>query len=873
MAIESGTFSRLSSLSYLNLRNNVITTVASGAFSGLVNLGTLYLDDNVITNISNDAFIGLSRLVNLYLSNNDIANIESGTFRSLSSLQGLYLQNNSIRIITSGAFSGLDNLRTLNLENNIINYISNDIFVGLSRLRVLYLRNNVITNIESGTFTSLSILEYLNLQNNDVNTIVSGALSGLDNLQTLNLDDNIIRNINNNTFSGLSRLRNLYLRNNGIATIVNNAFNQLSRVYELFLNNNSITNINSHTFAGLTHIRRLHLDNNPIANISSGSFSSLSNLQNLYLQNSGMTRIDSDTLIGLYNLRKMYLKNNKIRFIDAKTFSNLLNLQELYLDGNPLENLTDDPLVHLPKLRVISLVRCKLSIIPTLPPSIKSIHLGGNPIQTLQSGAFSDFRNLVDPDLCNQYVNAQADYQQIDETDHYDGDDYGIYYYYYHYYYDYDYNYDDNCDYIRAYSNTSKYPLSTLAKGAYDNLDQLHALTLRGNGIIYVSPGAFINLQSLRDLDLSYNEITYLLPDTFVNVPRLRFLYLHGNKLTALPPELFGTLPRLGKVTLHNNPWSCDCWLQGLVQWMNTTGVTYESQFPVKCTSSPVPSLLNVSLARVDPQSLICEQTTTPQITASSEDAIPSPTRRTDVTVTPRLVPPRAIALVTTTATESIVQWDSPSGDVMGFIISYVKTNGGRMQWTQPIHASVKVYGLQNLSPGTTYHVCVIAQYPVGRSAVTNDTCVTATTKGAQKESAGADQTLVIALAAVGVIAAVFLVGTIVMCKLRRIQSTPSSTPQTAQNIQMQSAVPQCTNTHAASPDNGMDTAAGGPKPTTPDDNFYMHLVYPDTHGGRVTNSSSARGRQSEVVYEDVDETRQRRGESVEDHVYQNDRM
>ncbi|CAH1253777.1 IGFALS [Branchiostoma lanceolatum] len=635
----------------------------------------------------------------------------------------------------------------LDLDDNAIQTMKNSAFIDLPNLS--YLEGNDITTFDSGTFSGLSSLSILDLHNNDIVTIASGAFGGLGNLWTLNLDDNNVDNIDNGTFIGLSRLRNLYLRNNGISNIINGAFKGLSRLYVLFLSNNTITNINSDIFTGLFNIQHLNLDFNPIANINGSSFSGLVNLQHLFLENSG------------------------IRHIGTKTFSNLLNLRTLYLDENPL-NLTDDPFVDMPKLRVISLVRCKLTAIPTLPPSIESIHLGGNPIQAIQSGDFANLRSLEDPDICNQYVATKADYRQIDE--HYNRDPY---YYDYYYYYDdgyyYYYDDDDNCDYSRSYKNASDYPLITVAKGAYTNLDQLSALTLRGNGIIYVSPGAFVNLLSLKDLDLSYNEITYLLPDTFVNVPRLRFLYLHGNKLTALPSDLFGTLPKLEKVSLYNNPWTCDCWLQGLVQWMKTTGVAYESRSPVTCTSSPAPYLLNVSLSQVDPQALICEQTTTPQIAATSdtitkseEDTIPSPTRNTVVTVTPRLFPPRAVALVTTTATESIVQWKSPSTDVMGYIISYVKTKGGRIQWTQPIHPGVKVYNILNLSPGTAYHVCVIAQYPVGRSAATNNPCVTATTKeGAGKGTGtGTDQTLVIGLASAGVIAAVVIVGTIVMCKV-----------------------------------------------------------------------------------------------------------
>ncbi|CAH1253776.1 Hypp1243 [Branchiostoma lanceolatum] len=95
----------------------------------------------------------------------------------------------------------------------------------------------------------------------------------------------------------------------------------------------------------------------------------------------------------------------------------------------------------------------------------------------------------------------------------------------------------------------------------------------------------------------------------------------------------------------------------------------------------------------------------------------------------------------------------------------------------------------------------------------------------------------------------------------------------------MTAAVPASANPGAAAapPDSKLDMAVGGPLPATPDDHFYMHLVYPDPQDDGVTNPAATTGdggaspgRQTDTVYEDVNETRQQRGGSVEDHVYQN---
>ncbi|XP_078684269.1 uncharacterized protein LOC144917822, partial [Branchiostoma floridae x Branchiostoma belcheri] len=840
---------------------NDISTINSGAFSGLGKLRTLNLDDNTVITIHYGTFTGLINLSRLYFRNNVIKAIDIGTFSDLSNLRRLHLDNNVISNIPNGTFNGLSRLYELSLNNNTIPQPSISFVFGLSNLEYLYLQNCGITSIDSITFTGLPGLSSLYLDGNLL-TNISGILftPPKTNLTNLYLRNCGIISVNRDSLRNLRSLSSLHLDNNLISNIENGTFIGLSRLRTLNLQNNSISNIENGTFIGLSRLQTLNLQTNSISNIDDGAFIGLFSLETLNLANNILSHIARVHFIDLSNLQKMNLKNNNIRHVDVRAFSYILNLAELYLDGNPLGNLTDDLFVHIPKLHVISLVRCKLTTVPTLPPSIKSIHLGGNPIQVLQSGDFNDLKNLLNPDICNQYVKAQADYDQIDEDD-YSYLDYFDYYYYYN-------EYDDNCDYSRSYKNATDYPITTIARGAFTNLDHLTVITLRGNGIINVLPLAFVNLPSLVDVDLSYNEIAYLLPDTFVDVPRLRFLYLHGNKLTALPPELFGTLPALEKVTLYNNPWKRDCWLRGLVEWMNTTDVTYEGRSPVKCTWSPVPSLLNVSLSQVDPQSLICEQTTTPQLTSTAtshtgtkfeENTIPSPTKITVVTVTPSLYPPRDVSLVTTTATELTVQWESPSNDVMGYMISYMNTKGGQVQRIQPIRPSVDFYTIPNLSPGTTYRVCVVALYPVGRSTATNNTCITVTTKeDSATRGTGTDQTLVISLAAVSVIAAVFIVLTIVMCKLRRMQRTTSTTTHdTAQDMQMVPPSKNTTNTDVVlvttPSDNSLDMAVGGPTATTSDDHFYMHLLHSDTQTDGATNitdesGAAPLGRQSDTV-------------------------
>ena len=70
----------------------------------------LYLEYNQISSIESGAFSGLTNLEWLDLGNNPISSIEAGAFSGLTNLTELYLNENQISSIESGDFSGLTNL-------------------------------------------------------------------------------------------------------------------------------------------------------------------------------------------------------------------------------------------------------------------------------------------------------------------------------------------------------------------------------------------------------------------------------------------------------------------------------------------------------------------------------------------------------------------------------------------------------------------------------------------------------------------------------------------------------------------------------------------------------------------------------------------
>ncbi|XP_004708703.1 immunoglobulin superfamily member 10 [Echinops telfairi] len=105
------------------------------------------------------------------------------------------------------------------------------------------------------------------------------------------------------------------------------------------------------------------------------------------------------------------------------------------------------------------------------------------------------------------------------------------------------------------------------------NLTRLH---LDHNHIEFINPEVFHGLTFLRLVHLEGNQLTKLHPDTFVSLRYLqifktsfiKYLYLSDNFLTSLPQEMVSYMPGLESLYLHGNPWTCDCNLKWLSDWI-----------------------------------------------------------------------------------------------------------------------------------------------------------------------------------------------------------------------------------------------------------------------------------------------------------------
>ncbi|KAK1346163.1 hypothetical protein QTO34_000016 [Cnephaeus nilssonii] len=135
--------------------------------------------------------------------------------------------------------------------------------------------------------------------------------------------------------------------------------------------------------------------------------------------------------------------------------------------------------------------------------------------------------------------------------------------------------------------------LAELPAGAFRGLGRLRTLNLGGNALGRVARAWFADLAELELLYLDRNGIAFVEEGAFQNLSGLLALHLNGNRLTALAWAAFEPGFFLGRLFLFRNPWRCDCRLQWLRGWMESSGHVAE----VPCASPG--SVAGLDLSRV----------------------------------------------------------------------------------------------------------------------------------------------------------------------------------------------------------------------------------------------------------------------------------
>ncbi|XP_035676353.1 leucine-rich repeat-containing protein 15-like isoform X2 [Branchiostoma floridae] len=248
-------------IKYLDLYNNLITTLSQSDFSRYGNLTHLYLSKNHITTVNGRAFCNLynynnqSDFAELSLSFNHLSNLRADMFTWLANLEFLHLKNNEISDIQAGTFNSTPELISLWLYYNKLTNLRSDMFTGLGNLETLYLSNNEISDILAGTFSSTPQLTSLYLNNNKITNLRLDMFRGLGILETLWLHNNEISDIQAGTFNSMPQLVILDLQNNRLTVLNAEMFAELSAISVNIANRTKLF-----SFEGFIY---LNINNNP----------------------------------------------------------------------------------------------------------------------------------------------------------------------------------------------------------------------------------------------------------------------------------------------------------------------------------------------------------------------------------------------------------------------------------------------------------------------------------------------------------------------------------------------------------------------------------------------------------------------------------
>ncbi|XP_078678190.1 trophoblast glycoprotein-like, partial [Branchiostoma floridae x Branchiostoma belcheri] len=142
----------------------------------------------------------------------------------------------------------------------------------------------------------------------------------------------------------------------------------------------------------------------------------------------------------------------------------------------------------------------------------------------------------------------------------------------------------------------------------FANLPNLEILNLASNNISYVDNDAFENSTKLRYIFLNKNSLTDV-PTSLERLDNLQILTLDENNVRTVSAAFFSSLGSIARIDLHNNPWSCDCRLRGLKNWMSETSAEISLRDNITCASPE--HLIGRAIDDVHVDDMVCATTAT----------------------------------------------------------------------------------------------------------------------------------------------------------------------------------------------------------------------------------------------------------------------
>lgn len=330
-------FSKLTTVTYINLASNNITDLPNTTFAPLLELEHLDLSSNKLSQLKSDMFEKNTEMVSLNMRNNSLSSLKGVRIESLETLD-LGLCNFSV--IDADTFIGFPNIRHLNLDGNEITSINANAFKGMTKLQDLDLSNNKLAGPLSGDIFINNIqLESLKLANNPEmrNFPEAGFRGDFSEMYMLDASRCGLTHVDEDDLKRMNRIERLYLHDNEIQYIKPGVLGP--KVIYLDLSGNKIAHLEQVSFPSGSSLKTLMLSGNPIRKISPAYFVNTPRLTRLNLKSCEIRNLWNSTESTLHSLKALiYLNiaNNKIENLSLKDFKYIEYVQTLVLSGNPL---------------------------------------------------------------------------------------------------------------------------------------------------------------------------------------------------------------------------------------------------------------------------------------------------------------------------------------------------------------------------------------------------------------------------------------------------------------------------------------------------------------------------------------------------------
>ncbi|XP_067172535.1 CD180 antigen [Apteryx mantelli] len=555
-SLQNSTFSKLKSLSSLDLTRCQINWVYEGAFHNNYHLHTVVLTGNHLLFLSDTAFVGPQSLKHLVLTQTGVSRLSFIPMTNLDNLETLILGSNHISSLQLPPNFPTQNLKYLDFQmNNIRTITVEDVSILQKTSNVtLIFKGNDILYIEPGAFqSSFYSLDFggctnipgilAGMQNSSAHTLWLGTfddvqkepyispdiLQGLCNItvEDLYLQLRHFKNLNAATFHCMTKLRKLDLTHTHINALPS-GISGMKVLTELILNGNffeHLCNISTAAFPSLTH---LHLKGNSQSlQLGSGCLQKLAKLQHLDLSHSHIESSDccNEALNGLSGLQHLNLSYNTKLHVHDVLFKEGTNLELLDIAFTQLHISTSQgPFRNLHLLQVLN--------------------LSSSQVNTSIQHLFQGLENLMLLDLS----------QNIFES--------GI------------------------------MPKNNLIQ----QITNLEVLILASCELTAIDDQAFHILRKLRYVDLSHNKLITFSTDAFSNLKSI-YLNLAHNRIQIIPPDKLVSLSGYSIINLSYNPLECTCSNIGLITWYKQNLNKIED--PEKTTCFEPKSLAGAQLSTV----------------------------------------------------------------------------------------------------------------------------------------------------------------------------------------------------------------------------------------------------------------------------------